>query len=403
MDIASLASAPPILAARARLREIDPEVLAEQLRIVAIPAPSHQEGLRAEYLEQRFNQLGLVDVHHDAMGNVLGRLPTSNPDLQTGAALITAHLDTVFSADTELTPRQVGQRVYAPGITDNCRGLAALLSVVRVCVEEDLRVQRPLWFVATVGEEGTGDLYGAKHLLRSSGPFAGAAAFVSIDGSGLRRIVHRALGSRRLRIEIEGPGGHSWSDFGRANALHAAAAAMVALSDIVLPSDPRTSLTVARCAGGTTINSIPALSWFEVDIRSEGGAELETVVAQAVSQIGIAVAAANRRRAPGTAELHSTIRVIGDRPSGATPIGDPLLQAAIEATRILGGEPKLVASSTDANVAISLGISAITIGGGGASGGIHTLEEWFDNQGGATGLERALLVTMAAAGGLAAG
>ncbi|CAN5769018.1 M20/M25/M40 family metallo-hydrolase [soil metagenome] len=403
MDIAALASAPLVLAARARLREIDQQVFDEQLRIVAIPAPSHVESRRAAYLEQRFTELGLIEVQRDEVGNVLGRLPTSKTHTQAGAALVTAHLDTVFPLDTELTPRRVGQRVYAPGIADNSRGLAALLGVVRACVELGMRTERPLWFIATVGEEGAGDLYGVKHLLRSSGPFSDATAFVSIDGSGLRRIVHRALGSRRLRIDIRGPGGHSWSDFGRANPVHAASVAVGALSEIVLPSEPRTSLTVARFGGGTTINAIPSHSWFEVDMRSEGAAELESLATQALSVIGGAVTAENERRTPATEELVTTVSVIGDRPSGATPNGDPLLNATVEATRILGAEPQLVASSTDANVAISLGIPAVTIGGGGEAGGIHTLDEWYDNHRGAIGLERSLLVTLAAAGGLATG
>jgi tripeptide aminopeptidase len=400
MDIAALASTPPVLAARARLRMMDQDVFDEQLQIVAIPAPSRAENSRAAHLQRRFTELGLSDVQRDEVGNVLGRLPTSKPHSCTGAALITAHLDTVFPMDTEVTPRRIGQRVYAPGITDNSRGLAAMLGVVRACMEVEIRTVRPLWFIATVGEEGAGDLYGVKHLLRSAGPFADAAAFVSIDGSGLSRIVHRALGSRRLRFDIRGPGGHSWSDFGRANPVHVASRAIAALSQIALPSEPRTSLTVARLGGGTTINAIPAHCWFEVDIRSEGGPELETLVTQAATAIDGAVEAENRRRTRGSDEVVTTLTVIGDRPSGATPADDPLVHATVQATRLLGAEPQLVASSTDANVAISLGIPAVTVGGGGASGGIHTLDEWYDNHRGALGLERSLLVTLAAAGGL---
>jgi tripeptide aminopeptidase len=389
--------------ARARMREIDAEVVEEQLRLVAIPAPTFQEEARAVFVEKRFQDLGLTEVHRDEVGNVLGRLAGGAEAADDdGAALITAHLDTVFPAECRPEPRRVGSRIYAPGITDNSRGLAAMLGTARVMTELGLRPARSIWFIATVGEEGAGDLYGVKHLFRPDGQFTRAAAFLSIDGSGLRRVVHRALGSRRLRVEIQGPGGHSWSDFGTANPIHAAGSAIAALRDLMLPPGPPTSLTVARVGGGTTINAIPDLTWFEIDMRSEGGVELERLERQAREAILRSVKAENASRRRGTAEISVTITTIGDRPSGVVALGEPLLMAAMEATRLVGEEPRLVASSTDSNVAISLGIPAVTIGGGGDSGGIHTLDEWYDNRGGAKGLERALLLTIAAGGGVTA-
>jgi tripeptide aminopeptidase len=339
-------------------------------------------------------------VSRDEVGNVLGLLPGDETAGSAGAALVTAHLDTVFPAGTDVEPRTVGRRIYAPGITDNCRGLAALLTTARILCELGVTARRPLWFVATVGEEGAGDLYGVKHLLREGGPFADAAAFVSLDGSGLRRVVHRALGSKRLRVEVRGPGGHSWSDFGRANPLHALGAMIAALSSIPLPAEPPTSLTVARSGGGTTINAIPASAWCEIDMRSEGAAELHDLDRRARQAMQRAVDAENGRRLQGTEALALEITVIGDRPSGSIPADDPLVRAAMEATRLMGAEPELVASSTDSNVAISRGIPAVTIGAGGDSGGIHTPGEWYEDVEGAEGLERSLLVTLAAAGGL---
>jgi tripeptide aminopeptidase len=399
--LTELASSPLICMARARMHEINAEVVAEQLRIVAIPAPTFQEEMRAAFVEQRFRELGLTGVHRDEVGNVLGRLSNGAGATQAGgAALITAHLDTVFPAECRPEPRRVGDRIYAPGITDNSRGLAALLATARVMTESGLNPARTVWFVATVGEEGAGDLYGVKHLLRPTGEFTSAAAFLSIDGSGLRRIVHRALGSRRLRIEIRGPGGHSWSDFGTANAIHAAGCAIAALRDLILPPQPPTSLTVARIGGGTTINAVPDLAWFEIDMRSEGGLELERLERQAREGIRRAVKAENARRRKGTGEITASVTVIGDRPSGFVALDEPLLLAAMEATRLVGEEPQLVASSTDSNVAISIGIPAVTIGAGGDSAGIHTLDEWYDDREGVRGLERALLLTIAAAGGV---
>jgi tripeptide aminopeptidase len=386
--------------ARARIRELDAETLEEQLRLVAIPAPTFQEQVRGAYVADRLREIGLEQVHVDEVGNVLGRLPGAAPEPERSPALVTAHLDTVFAAGVDVTPRTVGKRHYAPGITDNCRGLAALLATARVLVETGLRTARPLWFVATVGEEGAGDLRGVKHLFREGSRYANAAAFVSIDGSGLRRIVHRALGSRRLRVEMRGPGGHSWSDFGVVNAIHASAAAVAGLAAIALPVDPPTSLTVARSGGGTTINAVPDCAWFEVDMRSEGGPELDALEAAARRIIERAVAAENQRRRTGSEELSLRIVVIGDRPSGSVSERDPLVAAAVRATRAAGAEPEMVASSTDSNVAISLGIPAVTIGAGGDSGGIHTPEEWYENVAGAEGLERSLLVAIAAAGGV---
>jgi tripeptide aminopeptidase len=400
MDLNTLAELPLVRMARSRLREAEGEVLGEQLRLVVIPAPSFEEEERGRHVESRFTEMGLHDVHRDAVGNVLGRLPGS-PEGRDGAALVTAHLDTVFPAATPLKPRRVGKRIYAPGITDNCRGLAALLGTARVLSRFEVRTTSPLWFAATVGEEGHGDLYGVKHLFREGGEWRGASAFVSMDGSGLRRVVHRALGSKRLRVTYRGPGGHSWADFGAANPLHALGAAIAAMREIPLPTDPRTSLTVARSGGGTTINAIPSEAWLEVDMRSEGRDALLALEQAAATTLAAALDRENQQRRAGTPRLEMEVEVIGDRPSGTTPVDHPLVLAAVETTRRLGAEPELIASSTDANVPISLGIPSVTIGAGGESGGIHTLEEWYEDREGADGLERALLVTLAAAGGVA--
>jgi tripeptide aminopeptidase len=399
MDLKTIASLPLVIGARARAAELQEEVLDEQLELVAIPAPSYQEAERAAFVERRFQQLGLVDVHLDGVGNVFGRLPGSEHGSESGAALVTAHLDTVFAAETPLTPRRAGSRIHAPGITDNCRGLAAMLGTARVMIETGLSTRRQCWFVATVGEEGSGDLYGVKHIFREGGDFGDAAAFISLDGSGLRRIVHRALGSKRLRVEIRGPGGHSWADFGAANPLHAAAAVIAAARDVPLSTEPAASLTVARAGGGSSINAIPAEAWFEVDMRSEGSSQLRELESAFRDAVARALDDENRRRRSGTPPLQLVVEVIGDRPSGSTPADDPLVTAAMEATRLVGAEPELVASSTDSNVPISLGIPAITIGAGGESGGIHTLDEWYDDRHGGRGVERSLLVALAAAGG----
>lgn len=373
------------------------ETLTEQLRIVTIPAPSLQEEPRAAYLMQRFHEIGLSSIRQDEVGNVLSYLPGSDPT-DRPAVVVASHMDTVFAAGTDLTPRHDGGRVYAPGITDNARGLAALLTIARTLVEAGVTTRHPICFVGTVGEEGSGDLRGVKHLLRVEGNIARPHAFIALDGSGLRRIVHRAIGARRLRVEISGPGGHSWSDYGTANPLHALGRMIAAVLEVPRSVRPLASLTVARAGGGTSVNAIPEAAWLEVDIRSEAQDAIASIEDECRNIIERVIAEENRQRRGATPALSAHIQVIGDRPSGRTAEDAPLVSAAVAATQLVGAQPELVASSTDANVPLSLGIPAVALGAGGESGGIHTTEEWFCNREGGLGLERALLTLLAVAG-----
>ena len=261
-----------------------------------------------------------------------------------------------------------------------------------------VRTQRPVIFAATVGEEGAGDLRGVKHLFGDVGELRGKAAFIALDGSGLRRIVHRAIGSRRVRIEVDGPGGHSWADRGAANPVSALGLAIAEIGALALPEPTRTALTVARMGGGTSINAIPASAWMELDIRSEARGVLPRVEESVREVLERAVERENARRRAGTEALDWRVKLIGDRPSGETDPRDPLVVAAQAITFALGQKPELVGSSTDANVPMARGIPAIAIGVGGDSGGIHTTEEWYSNEHGALGVERALLIVLAAAG-----
>ena len=344
----------------------------------------------------RFREMGLRDARVDEAGNVLGGW--APPRAEGPPVVVAAHLDTVFAEGTEVEPRRRGKRIHAPGITDNCRGLAGLLAVARVLSGTKVRARRPVLFAATVGEEGIGDLRGVKHLFREDGDLRGAAAFVALDGSGMRRIVHRAIGSRRLRIEAEGPGGHSWSDRGAPNPVLALASAAAGIGRMELPHPDRSALTVARIGGGTSINSIPAEGWMELDIRSEAAGAPARMEEQVRRVLQRSVEAENAARHQGTPPLRTRVQVIGDRPSGETPADHELVRAAVAVTAALGARAELVGSSTDANVPMSLGIPSIAIGAGGDSGGIHTLDEWYANDGGALGVERALLVVLAAAG-----
>lgn len=399
MELSALLEHPVVSRARARLYETDAETLREQVELVRIPAPSFAEEERGARVLSRFVELGLAGAVRDEAGNVLAELPAPAAP-HASPVILSAHLDTVFPPGTDLTPRFEGDRVYAPGITDNTRGLAALLAVARVLSGERIRTVRPLLLAATVGEEGIGDLRGVKHLFREGSPLRAAAGFLSLDGSGSGRIVHRAVGSRRLRVILGGPGGHSWADRGAPNPVHALGAAIAAVAGAQPPPSARSAVTVARIGGGTSVNSIPAEAWAEIDLRSDAPQPLQRLEEEVRAAVRAAVERENRSRARPRRSYPLTERIdtIGDRPSGQCDPECALVRAAVAVTRALGESPELASSSTDANVAISLGIPAITIGAGGESGGVHTLGEWYSNRGGPRGIERALLIALAAAG-----
>ncbi len=379
--------------ARERLAARDESVLRSQTVISEIPAPTGNESRRAMWIASRFTALGLADVRTDRAGNVIGRRAGASA---APAVAVCAHLDTVFPLDTPLRVRRDGSRLAGPGIGDNGRGLAAMLALAEEIDGVRIRVRAPIDFVATTGEECAGDLRGAKAF------FAGAAgqiaAAIALDGAGDERVVHRALGARRFRVTYRGTGGHSWAAYGVANPVHAAAAAVATLGALSLPQEPRTALTVGRIGGGIAVNAIPECGWFEVDLRSASAVVLERYDRDIRAAAHAAEAAENARRAPGTRALTVAIEVIGDRPCGDVPADDPLVVAAIEATRLIGREADLATASTDANVPISLGIPAVAIGAGGTGGDAHTVSEWYDNAEGTLGLARALTTIVSAAG-----
>ncbi len=360
-------------------------------------------------MAELMEEVGLEGVRTDRVGNVLGALPSGRLlshrgsgaegveacDLPSdeGPLILSAHLDTVFPAETDIELKVVGARISAPGICDDGRGLAALLAVARTMTTLQLPLSREVRFVATVGEEGPGNLRGVRHLFRAGQEATRASGFISLDGVGLDRIIHKGVGSTRFRITFEGPGGHSWMDFGLPNPIHALGQVVVRASSFPLREDPRTTLTIARWGGGTSINSIPHQAWVELDLRSEGPDELEALekdLRKAIVEELELVKKGSRRKE----RLTLRIQDLGRRPAGATDPSHPLVQAAMEASRMLGQEPALVASSTDANLPMSMDIPAITLGAGGRGGKIHTAEEWFENENGPEGILRAVLTAL---------
>jgi tripeptide aminopeptidase len=368
----------------------------EQIRICSIPATPFAEQERAEYLAERFAQLGLGDVSIDEEGNCLGLLKGSSA---SPLIVVSAHLDTVFPAGTDFTVRREGERLLAPGIADDGCGLIALIAIVQALREAQIETNGLVLFVGTVGEEGEGNLRGVRHLF-TKGEWAKRKidAFLSFDGPGVDRITNRALGSRRYRIEFSGPGGHSWADFGLPNPIHAAGRAIARLAAYPVPKDPRTTFNVGSIEGGTSVNAIPTSAAMEVDLRSAGDADLKRLDAFFRRAMKEAADQENAARRNGDPSLTVKLELIGERPTGETPADSALVKLAIEATRLMGFEPRLEQSSTDSNLPISLGIPAVTLGAGGTSSYSHTLAEWFDPRDRDKGLKRGLLIVLGLAG-----
>jgi acetylornithine deacetylase/succinyl-diaminopimelate desuccinylase-like protein len=375
--------------AHARLAAHDDAIIRTQIAVAQIAAPTGEEHERATWVARRFRDCGLSDIETDDAGNVIGRRGGTE-DLEP--VVICAHLDTVFPRETDLSIRRDGERLVGPGINDNGRGLAVMLALAAEIDGVRLRSRHPVEFVATTGEEGLGDLRGAKHYFADRG--RAAHAMLALDGAGDERIIHRALGSRRFRVSYSGPGGHSWAAYGSANAVHAAAATASRLAALPLPPSPRTTLSVGRIGGGLSVNSIPDSAWLEIDLRSTSMAQLDDIE-RYIRRIAVAAAdEENGKRSMGTRALSVKIDAIGTRPCGETPVDHALVQSAIEATRLVGRQPDLALASTDANVPISQGIPAIAIGAGGRGGDAHTHGEWFDNLHGTIGVARALTIVM---------
>jgi acetylornithine deacetylase/succinyl-diaminopimelate desuccinylase-like protein len=367
----------------------------EQIGICSIPGSPFDERRRAEHLAEKFSALGLSEVEIDDEGNCLGLIKGTS---QSPLLVVSAHLDTVFAQGTDFTVVRSGNRLLAPGIADDGCGLAALIALAQAIQSQKIRPEGSILFVGTVGEEGEGNLRGVRHLLTRGRWASKVEAFLSFDGPGVDRITNRALGSRRYRVEITGPGGHSWGDFGLPNPVHALSRAVAKLAAYPLPREPRTTFNVGQIEGGTSVNSIPEKAAMDVDLRSGADSELRRLDAFFRRAVKQAADEENATRRPGDPLLDVKVDLIGERPSGETPSDSPLVELAVEATKTLGIQPRLDQSSTDSNFPISRGIPAITLGAGGTSGCSHTLAEWFDPTDRDLGLKRALLVILGVVG-----
>jgi tripeptide aminopeptidase len=399
--VTALAAQRPIHAAFSWLHRNPKRIMDWQTQMVAIPAPPFGEKARSEWLKAQFEEAGLSQVHRDAVDNVFGFLPSQTllPETTGPVVVLSAHIDTVFPPDTPLNPVVNADRLEAPGACDNGAGVAGLLALAHALVQAKVRIPASLLFLGNVGEEGEGDLRGVRHLYSQIGLAGRIIAHIVLDGAGADSAVTQALGSRRYQVIITGPGGHSFTDAGTPNPITALAAALAVLAETPLPAEPRTTLNLGTIQGGTSVNSIPESAQASIDFRSTDPGQLmrlEVALHRAVEDsVDHWNALARTQAIHRKSILSFKIDKIGDRPAAHLPGDSPLLDTLRAVDRHLGLRTDLRLGSTDANIPLSMGISALSMGAGGEGGGAHTKSEWYSDKGREFGLKRVMLLTLA--------
>jgi tripeptide aminopeptidase len=405
--VTALAAQRPVHAAFTWLHNNPKTLMDRQTELVVIPAPPFGEQQRSEWAAQRFRDIGLENVQIDGIGNVLGFVLAAHlpPDSTGHLIVLSAHIDTVFPAGTPLNPtvtREDGaSRLAAPGACDNAAGVIGMLALAESLIQAKAKLPVPILMLANVGEEGEGDLRGVRHFYEQRSLGGRVAAHIVLDGAGADSAVSQALGSRRFQVTIKGPGGHSFTDSGTPNPIVALASAIATLARTPVPERPTTTLNVGTVQGGTSVNSIPEGATASIDFRSTSSDELlrlevamHRAVEDAVQQANAAVSYLNHRN---RGVLSFTIDKIGDRPAAQLAGDSPVLEILRAVDRHLGIQTDLRLGSTDANIPISLGIPALSMGAGGDGGGAHTLGEWYTDKNREIGLRRVLLLTLALA------
>lgn len=399
-QVLRLASDPRLHQAFRWLHLQEPQVFRWQTELVQVAAPPFGESDRAGWLAERFRDLELPEVAIDAAGNVTGKLP-GDPWCER-AVLLSAHIDTVFPADTPIEPTVNGKRLLAPGACDNGAGIAGMLALIAALRAAAFRPPCDLHFIGNVGEEGDGNLRGMRHLYQSASWREQIAAHIVLDGAGDNIAITHALGSQRYRATVTGPGGHSWTDAGAPNPIVVLSKAIARLSELEMPGSPRTTFSVGLIEGGTAINAIPESARASFDLRSTDPEQLIRLEVELHRALEDAVLEAREASAlSGRNGTHSPLRFqiekVGDRPAGCLPEESTLMEMLRAVDRHLGLRTEQRIASTDANIPLSLGVPAVTLGAGGAGGGIHTRAEWYDATGRELGLRRILMLLLAVA------
>jgi len=389
---------PVVQRALAQAQQLQSWTLEQQISICEIPAPPFKEQARAEEFRKRLVALGYPDARPDALGNVIARVGRGNGP----RVMIAGHLDTVFPEGTDVKTTRTGDRIAGPGIGDDCRGLAVVLTVARILKDANVTPSGTLYLVGNVGEEGPGNLRGVRHLLTNE--LRGQVDFfISVDGAGGAGIVSRAVGSHRYTISFEGPGGHSYGAFGMTNPMHAMGRAIARIADLQVPPGARTTFNVGIVRGGTSVNTITPLAQMDVDMRSESQANLEEMDRRIRAAVDTAVREEIARWPNSRAPITVKWDTIGIRPTGGQGDDAYIVRTAVAAAKLLDDglmwTPRTEASSTDANLPISMGIPAITINGGGRGGGAHGTAEFYqETPDSYKGAQFALLIVTALAG-----
>jgi tripeptide aminopeptidase len=395
-EIARIAQRPDVVRALRHIEQQKPVARRDLITLTEIPAPPFAEERRAAAYAQMLRDAGADSVYIDEVGNVIALRRGTSRDR---TVVLSGHLDTVFPEGTDVTVRERGDTLFAPGIGDDTQGLVVVLHALRGMAAAGIRTDADVLFIGTVGEEGLGDLRGVKHLFREGGPRIDS--FISVDGGSDAGITNEALGSRRYRVAFNGPGGHSWGAFGTANPAHALGRAILSFDTtaarFTAEPGPRTSYNVGRIGGGTSVNSVPFEAWAEVDMRSQSQDRLLAIDSLFRTRVQAALAEQNLLVRRG-AELTLELELVGDRPSGVTQPGTPLLERAKAVTLWFGNEPRLGSSSTDSNIPISMGVPAVTIGRGGVGGEAHAPGEWWLDVNSELATQRALIIILAEAG-----
>jgi tripeptide aminopeptidase len=395
-NVEQILSSQSVVEAMGVVEESQEWAVEKLISLTEIPAPPFGEDERADVYMKYLEELGLDEVWKDEEGNVFGERPGKGD----GPVLVlSAHLDTVFPEGTDVTVKRDGNRLAAPGVMDDTVGLVTVLTVLKALQDAAIETDGTVVFMGTVGEEGRGDLRGVKYLFQKSPLGERVDMFISIDGSGDERITNKGLGSRRYKITYKGPGGHSWGAFGTPNPGFAMGRTLAKLGALEVPTSPKQSYNVGVIGGGTSVNSIPFEMWMEIDLRGEDVGILKETEETFLRFVDEGVEEENLMRSRN-GKVWAEKELIGDRPSGEVPDDAPLVQTAIEVTRRLIGveDVRLGRGSTDSNIPISLGIPAITIGGGGEGSDAHALTESFDPTNWARGINRALVIVLAMVG-----
>jgi acetylornithine deacetylase/succinyl-diaminopimelate desuccinylase-like protein len=359
--------------ALARIKADNAWTLDQQQSICEIPAPPFKETARGAEYKRRLEALGLT-VRIDSIGNVIAeRKGTGNGP----TVMLAGHLDTVFPEGTDVKVKREGTTMRAPGIGDDCRGLAVVLSVARAFQMEKVATTGTVIFVGNVGEEGPGNLRGVRHLFTRE--YQGKIDyFISVDGTGLG-LTSRAVGSNRYRVTYQGPGGHSYGAFGMPSPIHALGRAIAKIADIQVPTSPKSTFNVGLIEGGTSVNTISPSGSMDVDLRSESKQALADLDSKFQAAVRDALAAENARWPASRVKITVKVDTIGIRPAGALPDTAFIVRTALAAGKTLGFTAPTSASSTDANFPMSLGIQAVTIDGGGDGRGAHAVSESYDD------------------------